>query len=214
MCYQVCSRLGYWNTILLGNRRRQCGAQASGLTSLSEGVRVFTHQLLFVCWLKAAGGEQRKTLNSPALLAALYFSRADSGGRQSPQAELQEVRLGWHGRHQGRHWQHRLTHVTQTVYFRLAIEHFTVWMSASSRVIARSWRETFHSWQRSWGRRLGIRKGGIEPQESPRIFSSIYPQKNRVCLLYCFVLSPLTLLGAVPHHHLALSVKELTYSSN
>ena len=40
------------------------------------------------------------------------------------------------------------------------------------------------------------------------------PQKTRVCLLYCFVLSPLTLLGAVPHHHLALSVKELTYSSN
>ena len=34
------------------------------------------------------------------------------------------------------------------------------------------------------------------------------------CLLYCFVLSPLTLLGAVPHHHLTLSVKELTYSSN
>ena len=31
-----------------------------------------------------------------------------------------------------------------------------------------------------------------------RIFSSIYPQKTRVCLLYCFVLSPLTLLGAVP----------------
>ena len=40
------------------------------------------------------------------------------------------------------------------------------------------------------------------------------PQKTRVCLLYCFVLSPLTLLGAVPHHHLTLSVKELTYSSN
>ena len=75
-------------------------------------------------------------------------------------------------------------------------------------------RETFHSWQRSWRRRLGIRKGGIEPRESLRIFSSIYPQKTRVCLLYCFVLSPMTLLGAVPHHHLALSVKELTYSSN
>ena len=74
--------------------------------------------------------------------------------------------------------------------------------------------EAFHSWQRSWGRRLGIRKGGIEPQESPQISSSIYPQKTRVCLLYCFVLSPLTLLGAVPHHHLTLSVKELTYSSN
>ena len=70
---------------------------------------------------------------------------------------------------------------------------------------AGSQRETFHSWQRSWGRRLGIRKGGIEPQECPRIFSSIYPQKTRVCLLYCFVLPPLTLLGAVPHHHLALS---------
>ena len=40
------------------------------------------------------------------------------------------------------------------------------------------------------------------------------PPKTRVCLLNCFVLSPLTLLGAVPHHHLALSVKELTYSSN
>ena len=40
------------------------------------------------------------------------------------------------------------------------------------------------------------------------------PPKTRVCLLYYFVLSPLTLLGAVPHHHLALSVKELTYSSN
>ena len=37
---------GYWNTILLGNLRRQCGAQASGLTSLREGVGVFTHQLL------------------------------------------------------------------------------------------------------------------------------------------------------------------------
>ena len=44
--------------------------------------------------------------------------------------------------------------------------------------------------------------------------SSIYPKKTRVCLLHCFVLSPLTLLGAVPHHHLTLSVKELTYSSN
>ena len=32
-------------------------------------------------------------------------------------------------------------------------------MDAGSR------QETFHSWQRSWGRRLGIRKGGIEPRE-------------------------------------------------
>ena len=42
---------------------------------------------------------------------------------------------------------------------------------------ARSRHEELHPWQRSWGRRLGIRKGGIEPQESPWIFSSIYPQK-------------------------------------
>ena len=35
--------------------------------------------------------------------------------------------------------------------------------------------EAFHSWQRSWGRRLGLRKGGIKSQESPRIFSSIFP---------------------------------------
>ena len=40
------------------------------------------------------------------------------------------------------------------------------------------------------------------------------PKKTGVCLLYCFVLSPVISLGAVPHHHLALSVKELTYSSN
>ena len=40
------------------------------------------------------------------------------------------------------------------------------------------------------------------------------PKKTGGCLLYCFVLSPLISLGAVPHHHLALSVKELTYSSN
>ena len=33
--------------------------------------------------------------------------------------------------------------------------------------------EELHPWQRSWGRRLGIRKGGIEPQESPWKFSSI-----------------------------------------
>ena len=68
-------------------------------------------------------------------------------------------------------------------------------------------------WQRSWGKRLGIRKGGIKPQESPWKFSSIYPQ-NQSLPTFCFVLSPtpLTLRGAVPHY-LSLK-KELTYSSN
>ena len=68
-------------------------------------------------------------------------------------------------------------------------------------------------WQRSWGRRLGIRKGGIKPQESPWKFSSIYPQ-NQSLPTFCFVLSPipLTLQGAVPHY-LSLK-KELAYSSS
>ena len=45
--------------------------------------------------------------------------------------------------------------------------------------------EAFHSGQRSGGRRLGIRKCGIEPQESTRIFSSISPP-NTDCR-HCFV---------------------------
>ena len=41
-------------------------------------------------------------------------------------------------------------------------------------------------WQRSWGRRLGICKGGIELQESPWKFSSIYPQNQSLpTLLLC-----------------------------
>ena len=47
----------------------------------------------------------------------------------------------------------------------------------------------------------------------PDILEHLPPKKTRVCLFYCFVLSPLISLGAVPHHHIALSVKELTYSS-
>ena len=47
----------------------------------------------------------------------------------------------------------------------------------------------------------------------PDILEHLPPKNTRVCLLYCFVLSLPILLGAVPHHHLALSVKELTYSS-
>ena len=57
-------------------------------------------------------------------------------------------------------------------------------------------------------------KAGSSLRSPPGYSRASTPKKTRVCLLYCFVLSPLTLLGAVPHHHLALSVKELTYSSN
>ena len=38
--------------------------------------------------------------------------------------------------------------------------------------------EALCPWQRSWGRRLDIHKGGIEPQESPWKFSSIYPHNQ------------------------------------
>ena len=54
------------------------------------------------------------------------------------------------------------------------------------------------------------RASGVHPD----ILEHLPPKKTRVCLLYCFMLSPVISLGAVPHHHLALSVKELTYSSN
>ena len=45
-----------------------------------------------------------------------------------------------------------------------------------------------------------LRKGGIEPQETP--CSQVSTPKTRVCLLYCFMLSPapVTLQGADPHH--------------
>ena len=39
---------------------------------------------------------------------------------------------------------------------------------------------------------------------SPPGYSRASTPQTRVCLLYCFVLSPLTLWGAVPHHHLSL----------
>ena len=57
-------------------------------------------------------------------------------------------------------------------------------------------------------------KAGSSLMSPPGYSRAFSPQKTRVGLLYCFVLSPLTLLGAVPYHHLSLSVKELTYSSN
>ena len=57
-------------------------------------------------------------------------------------------------------------------------------------------------------------KAGSSLGSPPEDILEHLPPKTRVCLLYCFVLSLLTLLGAVPYHHLALSDKELTYSSN
>ena len=62
---------------------------------------------------------------------------------------------------------------------------------------------------------LTYAKAGSSLRSPPGCSRTSPPQKKTgVCLLYCFMLSPVISLGAVPHHHLALSVKELTYSSN
>ena len=46
--------------------------------------------------------------------------------------------------------------------------------------------EALGPWQRSWGRRLDIRKGGIQPQESPWKSLSIYPHNQSLpTLLLC-----------------------------
>ena len=68
---------------------------------------------------------------------------------------------------------------------------FPSWMTAGGQ------REELRPWQRSGGRRLGIRKGVIKPQETACSRAS-NPQ-TRVC----FMLSPtpLTLWGALPHNH-------------
>ena len=73
---------------------------------------------------------------------------------------------------------------------------------------------------RNSARGKGHEEGGLaytktgSSLRSPPGYSQASTPKTRVCLLYCFVLSPLTLRGAVPHHHLAVSEKELTYSSS
>ena len=54
------------------------------------------------------------------------------------------------------------------------------------------------------------RASGVHPD----ILEHLLPKKTRISLLSGFVISPLISLGCVPHHHLALSVKVLTYSSN
>ena len=70
-------------------------------------------------------------------------------------------------------------------------------------------REELHPWQRSRGRRLGIRKGRIKPQKSPWKFSSIYPQNQSLpTLLLCALTYTSDFMGGCPP--LPLSEKELT----
>ena len=89
----------------------------------------------------------------------------------------------------------------------LSLFTFLHWRSAWSQ------REELCPWLRSWGRRLGIRKGGIEPQECPWKFSSIYPQNQRLpTLLLCALTYTSDFTGVCPPP--PLSEKELTYSSS
>ena len=55
------------------------------------------------------------------------------------------------------------------------------WRLEEKGMTAGGQREELHPWQRSWGRRLGIRKGVIKPQETP--FQSIYPQNQSLSTL-------------------------------
>ena len=77
----------------------------------------------------------------------------------------------------------------------------------------RSWHEELHLWQRSWGRRLDIRKGGIEPQESPWVFSRIYPPKPESAY-FTALCSHLWLYWGLSPTTILLSLIELTYSSS
>ena len=70
-------------------------------------------------------------------------------------------------------------------------------------------REALCPWQRSWGRRLDICKGGIEPQESPWNSSSIYPHNQSMpTLLLCALTYTSDFMGGCPPP--PLSEKELT----
>ena len=69
--------------------------------------------------------------------------------------------------------------------------------------------EALCRWQRSWGRRLDIRKGWIEPQESPWKSSSIYPHnQSLLTLLLCALTYTSDFTGGCPPP--PLSEKELT----
>ena len=72
----------------------------------------------------------------------------------------------------------------------------TLWVIQFLCSFAGGQHEELRPLQRSWGRRLGIRKGVIKPQETPCSWAS--NPKTRVC----FMLSPtpLTLWGALPYN--------------
>ena len=67
------------------------------------------------------------------------------------------------------------------------------------KVIVGGQHEALHLWQRLWGRSLDIRKGGIEPQESPWKSSSIYPHNQSLpTLLLCALTYTSDFTGGFP----------------
>jgi len=107
-------------------------------------------------------------------------------------------------------WKNKLCYYIQTMEYYSALRRNEV--SSHKKTYQRnlkcagSQREALRPWQRSWGRRLGIHKGGIEPQESPWKFSSTYPQNQSLpTLLLCALTYTSDLRGAVPHQ---LSLKK------
>ena len=80
-----------------------------------------------------------------------------------------------------------------TPVFLPAMDRGAWWATAGSQ------REELRPWQRSWRRRLGIHKGGIEPQDSPWKFSSIYPQNQSLpTLLLCALTYTSDFTGGCP----------------
>ena len=73
--------------------------------------------------------------------------------------------------------------------------------------IAGSQCEELRPWQRSWGRRRGIRKGRIEPQETPCSQASTHKTSLPPLLLYALTYTS-DFMGGYPPP--PLSVKELT----
>ena len=63
----------------------------------------------------------------------------------------------------------------------------------------RSQCEELHPWQRSWGRRLSIRKGGIEPQEYPlEILEHLPPKPESAYFLLCALTYTSDFTGGCP----------------
>lgn len=110
--------------------RRQSGAQASG-SRPCVGSQVFTAP---VCLLTEGCQGEQEDIKFPKHSWLTCASRAGSRWQTKPSGRgLQEVRLGWQGRHGCRYWQHQVTHVHSNSLFSHWLLNRSQWMNASSR---------------------------------------------------------------------------------